>query len=312
VIRPVLISLAVIAGIGAAFLWRTAVIDPAPVAKQKDSPIEVGLSPATPVVEIESAVPSGQSISTPGERIQQAALRQFIALQVRDDPDSLARYRKELEREYENAGKALALTPEEVNRIIDTLIRLKQESDAALRGLASRDPADVSLESYTTEMLRLQRSARQRQDVEMMALLGNKYTQWQEFNLAPVTRTSVNDLQTLMEMSDVRRLTPEQADSLAAALNSERVRILRDTNADQKISPGADFATGVRQAIEWEQRHTPESNRRLEVVASRLLDPQQLAIYSRMLEDAYNKRVGELQRSIAELKAAESALRGRP
>lgn len=304
--KPVLLSVAAVlaTGVGAALLWRAGT-DQVLVAKQDDSPIVVGPSQATTAAESESAIPSGQSTSPLGEQDLQAILRKSREFLLRDDPASLAQYKETLEREYQRIGKALALTPEEVSRIIETLIRLKQESDAALRELASRDPADLGLE--------LRQLARQREDIEMMALLGSKYTQWQEANLAPITLASVNNLQTLMEMSDVRPLTSEQVDALATALNAERVRILRDTSADQKISPGTNTATGMyRQGIEWEQRHTPESNRRLEVIASRLLDPQQLAIYRRMLDDDYNKRLEAIRGSLASQEALDRRLRSLP
>jgi hypothetical protein len=304
--KPVLLSVVAVftTGIGAALLWRTAGTDQVRVAEQHDSAIAASPTPATPAVQDGRTLP-GQSDSTPGggtELRPQRANEMFIRVLFPRvyDPDSLAKYRKTLEQEYEKKGKALALTPEEVNRIIDTLVRLRQESDAALRELGGKIAAGLALADSATEMQRLRQLENQREDIEMMALLGSKYTQWQESNLAPITLASVDNLQTLLEMSDVRPLTSEQAATLASALNAEHVRILRDTNADQKISPGADYPTGVRQAIEWEQRHTPDSNRSLEVIASRLLDPQQLAIYRRMLEDAYNQRLEALKGSTPE------------
>jgi hypothetical protein len=145
-----------------------------------------------------------------------------------------------------------------------------------------------------------------------MALLGGKYTQWKESTLATGTLAAVDHLETLMEMSDVRPLTSAQADSLATALTAEQARILRDTSADQTIPPGTNMTTRMRRELEWEQRHTPDNNRRLEIVASRVLDPQQLAIYRRMLEDAHRKRLEALQGSLASRDALERSRRSLP
>lgn len=197
-----------------------------------------------------------------------------------ESPEALAAYRQSLAQQYEGLGKALNLTADEVSRIIDILVRFRQDARSANQGGESALQADLQ------------------------AALGSKYTQWEEYTLLPAMRQTVDDLQTLLEISDIKPMTPSQLTSVATALTSEQVRTRHELSSLAHIPQGDDEVARLQEGLEWKQRYEPDINRRLVLAASRHLDAQQLSAYSKMLEDTYNREVALMRTTLAQRKAS--------
>jgi hypothetical protein len=177
--------------------------------------------------------------------------------------------------QYPDLGKALGLSPEEVEKFYDLLA--SQQMDLAvdqidLLGGGAPDPADFQ------EAQRRSQAKQQANEAELSAMLGNKYPQWQEYQSTLTVRQQVSQLQAALSPAG-SSLNDAQRQQLITALAAEQKRITQENNS----SPATPGRT-QQEMMEQELQRLAETNRRLVDAASGHLNSQQLESYRRMLE----------------------------
>lgn len=178
--------------------------------------------------------------------------------------------RQFLERRYPDVQKALNLTPAQVEKLFDVLVRRDMDNEESMR-TQSRPPADrAAREEMSRKMA--EKSAAYRAD--LAAALGSSYEKWDQYEAAARQRqregwerVAAEQMRTAISAGN-NDMSDAQFQAFNAAVTAEQKRI------DQTLrSPQQQMAD------------LPANNRRLIEVASAHLNPAQLAAYRQHLEE---------------------------
>ena len=188
-------------------------------------------------------------------------------------PEAVARglqlSRTLVEAGHPDISEALALSPDETDRLLDLLATHRESTRAVFN---SEDNGPSAVEERTVALRERQRV----QEAELQAMLGSKYAQWQDYKeTLPVWRQR-QELRTVLEAAGAP-LNDTQARSLIGALVVEQRSINQQSR--EVASPGKSTAEIFAQ-------HTTERDERLLQAATPHLSPQQLKSYRNMLEGA--------------------------
>jgi hypothetical protein len=181
--------------------------------------------------------------------------------------------RSALEQRYPDMAKALNLTAEQVDQVLDFLAGREVEmSTLESRLERTRDRA------AREELMRVIRDKEQVYAAELSSLLGNSYPEWQAYDLA--SRDRLRETYTRQGEIQMRAaivaggspLSDAQFQSLTVALRAEESRF------NQEV-PG--------QSMQQQLQRLPELARRQAEVAAVFLDADQLARLRKHLEQMY-------------------------
>jgi len=178
--------------------------------------------------------------------------------------------------QYPDLGKALGLSPAELEKFYDLLVKQQLEQASgqlALLGGGGNPSPDEIQEAQRTARAREQANA-----AEMSAMLGSKYPQWQEYQSTLTVRQQVSQLQASLGAAG-SSLSDSQSQRLIKALAAEQTRITEESRSAPTTT-----ARTRQEMLEQELDRLSETNRRLVNVASAHLDSQQLDSYRKMLE----------------------------
>lgn len=183
-------------------------------------------------------------------------------------PEAIAR-RREARRDgvrQSNPGfdEALGLEGNEVERLLDLLVAQNERSSAIIEGVRQSAASD----STSCPLSGLLEEHRRNSDVELQALLGDKYPLWQDYQQTRPMWHQRRDLNAVLEAAGVP-LTESQNRSLIAAL-----QVTWRQMAPERNPSGASV------------RHTPRIHQQLLDAAAPHLSLSQLDGYRQMLERA--------------------------
>lgn len=242
---------------------------------------------ARPILDVGAASPAAGS-TAPATQPERSEANIFLAAreQMLGSPEgrefALTVVRMGLEQQYPDVAKELGLGADEVERLFDLLAKHAIEAGPDLAKQQMGATGDqVALE----EMARQIEAKQQANEAELSALLGNRYSKWQEYEQASNERQ--RDQWTRQGREQLRAavspagnaLNDAQFDALHAALDAEEKRINEESRG---------------QSMQQELQRMPETHRRLIEVASGHLNAQQLEGYRRHL-----RQEAEMSRAIA-------------
>lgn len=181
-------------------------------------------------------------------------------------PEGMARARSRMrllqESVFPDVDQALGLKKEEADKLLDLITdqRMRSSSQFIDRSESPQDRAARNQKERETE------------NAELQALLGGKYSKWQDYreNLSAWRQRS--DLRTVLDAAGVP-LTKTQDAALIKAISAEQLSI-KQTGAYPTQGPSNRLSA----------EYTPENRQRLLVAAAPYLSPQQLDGYKGLLE----------------------------
>ena len=168
---------------------------------------------------------------------------------------------------YPELGKQLNLSVEEANKLFDVLA----QHEVALE----EDGREVIAAGNTAEYKRMAEASTQAAEADLVAMLGSRYPQWQQYKDTLPGLRQVIDLRPML-IADGNPLSDAQARPLIAAVAAEDNRM--DEEAFAPMQSGRSYQEALR------LRTSSESTNRLVNAAAPYLNPQQLERYRQMLE----------------------------
>ena len=169
----------------------------------------------------------------------------------------------------------LGLTKEESERLRDLIAeqQMRQMENAPVFESAPGVPPDqAKLREYQQRAEEIQR----KNESEIAAMLGSKYSEWQSYQQNSGARMQVTRLRQALATSD-EPLRPDQVKPLVDAVAQQQKQVEQETRL--QMQPQAfrqmDSASRIRMQEEWLERHA-QSNERIRDAVSSLLSPSQL------------------------------------
>lgn len=217
-----------------------------------------------------------------------------------------AQQKLSLQQAYADLDLFLDLTPQEYERLLDTL------AEQALRNMEQLPmvlPSDGTPPSEQDLRARQQAFETQRRnnEAEIAAVLGPKYEDWQAYQKSGWARAQVNRLRQSLAMTS-EPLREDQLKPLVEAIAREQERM----NQQAHLSPGAvpSLAPGVtmdpramsRAAEDWLER-TRESHQRIRDAVSSYLTPAQFEQLQRFQEQEIKMQELAVRQSRARMEA---------
>lgn len=235
---------------------------------------DAALPPAPADATVAGPAPAGAGGprgAASGERALLASVREMLASE--EGRDLVASFgAMALQRQYPDLEKAVGLTPEEADKLLNILARHRvDEADPALR--RARGPSDPA---ERERLMREQQERMRANEEELMALLGDRYPKWQEYDRGSQQRlqeTYAREAQARLRDAISSRDNPMSDttfQAFVAAVDAEERRF----NQEKPIrSP--------RQQVD----QMPEMHQRMTQAASAHLDAAQLERYRRHLAE---------------------------
>lgn len=187
-----------------------------------------------------------------------------------------------LQREYPDLEKAMGLTPEEADKLLEILA--KQHVDQSNRPVGrSRPPADPAERERHVREMADQAERDRAAEAEIAALLGDRYPKWQEYRRSSSER--LRETYTLAARAQLREsissrdnpMTDATFEAFSAAVEAEERRF-------QNESPSRSIRHQVQQM--------PEMHRRMVQAASAHLDAAQVERYRQYLAEQVTMMTG--------------------
>lgn len=157
-----------------------------------------------------------------------------VASTLASSPEAQAKVRNlrrgMLTDRYPDIEAVLGLSAEQVSKLFDVLAQQQTEVMVEASAGPVSDPA--------TGRVLIGGSRQKEHEAQLSALLGNKYSQWKQYNLELPVRREVQDLTVILE-SDGMSLNNSMKAPLVAALLAEQKRIAQDMYASALGGGGA-------------------------------------------------------------------------
>lgn len=283
----VVLAVAVLgAGVVAARLWlglseererhgelatRLATLESAP-AQRSGIPAPVA-APALQSTAVDSPTVAAQASRDEAARSPMAGLLE--AMQGPEGRDAMgSMLRSAMLQMYPDVGTELDLTPEEVDKLFDLLVRQQLALTTDSVGLLT----GASDATVMQELVRQSAEKEQANQREVAALLGGKYSQWEEYQSTAAARQQVAQLRATLGGSTP--LSEAQEKSLVAAFAREQARTEREMREWTASSAAMNSPNMVQESMQ----RAVEGQRRLVEVAAPILDAGQLGQFRRQVE----------------------------
>jgi len=190
-------------------------------------------------------------------------------------------------RMYSDLEPMLGLTKEESERLLDVL------AEQSIRGMEQPPPfgpmdGTQPTEAEIRERQRAFEEQHRRNEQEIAAVLGSRYSDWQEYQKNGWSRSQVTQLRQTLSSTD-EPLRQDQIKPLVNAIAREQQQMMA---APMRMGPGIRTASGAmqmdpqtqaRMAEEWLER-TAQSHERIRNAVSGLLTPAQFEQLQRQQE----------------------------
>lgn len=179
-----------------------------------------------------------------------------------------------LQQRYPDLESALGLSSEEAGKLLEILAR--QQTDQGVGAIAGRRGANAP-DVAERQRIASERAERQRAgEAELVALLGDRYPKWQEYERAATTR--MTEQYTRQAREQLRNtvatrdnpITDTAFESFSSAVDAEQRRFRQESPPSR--------------SIQQELQRMPEMHRRMVDAASAYLDATQLDRYRRHLQ----------------------------
>jgi len=247
------------------------------IATLADRPAAPPAIPAADIVQ-QTGTPDAAASPPPAASLPpaNAAALQGLLTTMREQsssPEAMAQRRRTtrytIEAVNPDIGEALGLSPDEADKLLELLVTHQENSSAVFR--STIDGNSTTTVQERSAILQAQREAN---DAELQARLGNKYSQWKDYNDTRTAWQQRRDLRAVLDAGGIP-MTDAQSKSLIAALAAEQRNITQRIR--EAVSQG-------RSISETRARYTPELRQRSLDAASPHLTPQQLEGYRGLLE----------------------------
>jgi len=215
-------------------------------------------------VQAASPTPSGDS-AVLAETI--AAINSFSSPSAESKARLKASMTATMPLNYPDVGKAVGLSPEEVDRLFDLLF--EQSLQDAQNGVGDANSRARDKQAH---------------EEEIASLLGGKYEKWQEYKSELPARRHVQGLASELVEANLP-LHDEQLNALMPALISVESRNEQDRGSQ---------AFGG-----FYNRNSPEANQNRLHAAAAYLTPQQMEVYKKMLERSSRRETALRERTLS-------------
>jgi hypothetical protein len=254
------------------------------------TPVKANVLPtATAAVVAAAEAPVCKPDAQPAKPVSAAvnSLESSLNLQreLMKDPEyrklQLAQTRVNMERNYPGLVEELGLSEKEADRLFDLLA----ENQTALSAESQLLTASATQDQAAMEETMRRRQAIQReQDEAVRAMLGGKYTQWQEYQQTRPARSRVTSLSSQLAQAG-SPLTEAQTRSLTTAMIAEQQRQTQEARLMPRTAPVNPADSDARtKMLEENLKRNEENNRRLVEVAAPHMSAKQLATYRAQME----------------------------
>lgn len=251
--------------------------EPEPVEEPAAPPAAV-TTPAKPAARVATnAVAANGLIAFGGgnvdpkmrERMFQARQDQMRMLQDPEYRELMREQQKHgLRQHYNDLDVLLGLSDEQAEQLLDVL------AEQSIRGMEQQPP--FMGEQPTEDEMRAYRSkmedARRKSESEIAAVLGSRYSEWQQYQQSGWARSQVSRLRQTLATGN-EPLRQDQIKPLVEAIAREQKQAL-NTVRPTAPSPRPDAMEQARMAEEWLER-TAQSHERIRASVSGLLSPSQ-------------------------------------
>jgi hypothetical protein len=183
-----------------------------------------------------------------------------------------------LPQQYPDIARDLNLSAAEVEKLFDTIARQQMNLGMGSMDLftgGQLDPAALQ------EMQRKMQQQQKADDAELAAMLGSKYSQWQDYQGTAAARQQVEQLQAALDADN--RLSEAGRKSVIAALAIEEGRAQREEKDTMQLE-----GRTTQEILENQLKRTVEVNQRRLQAASPHLTVAQRDAYRRLLEQQTN------------------------
>jgi hypothetical protein len=296
-------AIAVMAGIGCATLWtelrkerqanvalQTRFTDAraASLAPAAPAPVMASVAPApaaTPTTETPVCKPD--TATTRPASATAVSLENSLNLQreLMKDPEyrklQLAQTRANMARNYPGLVEELGLSEKEADKLFDLLAESQTAMSAETTLLTINGTQD---QAAMEEASRRRQVMQREQDEALRAMLGGKYTQWQDYQQTRPARSRVTSLGTQLAQAGVP-LTDAQTRSLTTAMIAEQQRQTQEARLMPRTAPVNPADPDARaKMLEENLKRTEDNNRRLVEAAAPHISAKQLAAYRDQME----------------------------
>jgi succinate dehydrogenase flavin-adding protein (antitoxin of CptAB toxin-antitoxin module) len=206
--------------------------------------------------------------------LMQAIMEAMQAPGAREATHSMMR--TAMNQMYPDLAVELGLSAEEADQFLDLLASRDDDSmDDAMAVMNGGPPNSAARES----MLRQLEESQHAQEAQQSAMLGSRYTKWQDYQHTAAARNEIRELTTLLAPGG-NPLTDAQAKELLPVIAAERRRIDQQER-DWMTSPAAAQAPNLMQAS---AQHAIDAQQGLVDVVSKRLTAAQSELYRRKKE----------------------------
>lgn len=235
-------------------------------------PQSAEVSAAKPAIDVSPAA-SARVIATPAPAaaepepapLMQAMLQAMQASGVMDEERGMMRTM--MGEAYPNLASELGLSADEANRFLDLLASQGAGSMEDAMAMMEGGPPDSAARAA---VLRRTEERERAQEAQQAAMLGSKYTKWQNYQHLVAARNEIRQLTTLLATGE-NPLTDAQAKELLPVLTAEQRRIAQQER-DWTKSRAAVQAPNLMQA--YTTRMLEVQQREIDVVAKHLTTAQ--------------------------------------
>jgi hypothetical protein len=211
-----------------------------------------------------------------------------------------------LKHMYGDMESMLGLSREEAQRVLDVLAEQQLRSMEQQRPFLP--PADGSPpdQAAMREQQRYFAELKRKNDAELAAALGPKYSEWQDYQQNTWSRSQVMRLRESLAGSD-EPLRQDQLKPLVQAIAREQQQMQMSSMRAQYPSGSAGPEAQLRMQEEWLER-TAQSHERIRNAVSSLLTPSQLQQLQEQQDQ--ERKMQELNLRMQRARLAEAAARG--
>ena len=214
-----------------------------------------------------------------------------------------SQHRLSMDRMYADLEPMLGLTKAESERLRELLAEQqlrRMEQDPVVMSTDGSPPDPDRVREYHRRNEEIQR----KNESEIAALLGPKYSEWQTYQQSSWSRMQVMRLRENLAGSE-EPLRTEQIKPLVEALAREQQQVQKNAMAETRPYNQLDQASRLRLHEEWLER-TAQTNERIRNAASGFLSPAQLERLAQQQEQEL-----KMQEVSLKLQRAQEEARGR-
>jgi hypothetical protein len=248
--------------------------------------VAANVAPTAVAAAVEAPVCKSDPPPKPTQTAAANTLQNSLNIQneLMKDPEyrklRLAQTRLNIERNYPGLAEELGLSDKEADKILALLAEHQIAMTAELQLLTANGNQD---QAVMQERARRQQAIRREQDEALRAVLGGKYSQYQDYQQTLPARQRVTSMGTQLAQAGLP-LSAAQTKSLTTAMVAEQQRQTQEARTMPRtpVNP-ADPDARVK-LLEEQLKRTEDNNRRLVEAAAPHMSASQLAAYRNQME----------------------------